>query len=51
MQETQVQTMGQEDSLEKEVATHPRVLARENPMDGGAWRATVHRVSKKSDST
>ena len=23
----------------------------ENPMDGGAWRATVHGVAKESDMT
>ena len=23
----------------------------ENPMDRGAWQATVHRVAKKSDTT
>ena len=23
----------------------------ENPMDGGAWRATVHRVVRESDTT
>ena len=23
----------------------------ENPMDRGAWRATVHRVAKESDTT
>ena len=23
----------------------------ENPMDRGAWRATVHRVGKESDTT
>ena len=23
----------------------------ENPMDGGVWRATVHRVAKESDMT
>ena len=23
----------------------------ENPMDGGAWQATVHRVTKESDLT
>ena len=22
----------------------------ENPMDGGAWQATVHRVTKESDT-
>ena len=27
MQETQVQSLGQEDSLEKEMATHSRILA------------------------
>ena len=23
----------------------------ENPMDGGAWRVTMHEVSKESDTT
>ena len=46
MQETQVRSLGQEDSLEKEMATHSSILALENPMDRGAWRATVHRVTK-----
>ena len=27
MQESQVQSLGQEDPLEKEMATHPRILA------------------------
>ena len=48
MQETQVQFLGQEDPLEKEMATHSSILAwRINPMDRGAWWATVygsHRV-------
>ena len=35
MQETWVQSLGQEDSLEKEMATHSSTL--ENPMEGGAW--------------
>ena len=30
------------DPLEKGMATHSKVLAGENPMDRGAWRATVH---------
>jgi len=30
--------MGQEDPLEKEMATHSSILAWENPMDKGAWR-------------
>ena len=39
MQETGVQSLGQEDSLEKEMATY-------SSMDRGAWQATVHRVSR-----
>ena len=31
MQETQVQSLGQEDSLEKEMATHSSILAWEIP--------------------
>ena len=42
-----VQSLGQEDPLEKEMATHSSILAwRMNPMDRGAWRAVVHRVAK-----
>ena len=40
MQETWVQSLGQEDPLG--MATHCSVLARRIPMDGGAWQATVH---------
>ena len=36
MQETQVQSLGQEDPLEKETVTHSSTLARKNSMDGGA---------------
>ena len=36
MQETWVQSLGQEDLLEKEVAPHSNILL-ENPMDGGTW--------------
>ena len=47
MQETQVQSLGQEDPLEKEMATHSSILAwRINPMDRGAWWATVPEVTK-----
>ena len=48
MLETQIQSLGQEDSLEKEVATHSSVLAWKNPMDRGAWQAIIHRVVKSS---
>ena len=45
MQETQVQFLGQEDLLGKEVATHSSFLAWE-PMDRGAWQVTIHEVAK-----
>ena len=41
-----IQSLGQEDPLEKGMATHSSILALENPTDRGAWRATVHRVTK-----
>ena len=44
MQETWVRSLGREDPLEKEMATHSSVLAWENPTDRGAWWATVHGV-------
>ena len=37
MWETQVQSLGQEDPLEKEMATHSMENSMENSMDGGAW--------------
>ena len=37
VQETWVQSLGWEDLLEKEMATHSSTLAWKNPMDGGAW--------------
>ena len=39
-------TPGQEDPLEKEMATHSSILAWKNPMDRGAWQGTVHGVAK-----
>ena len=44
--ETGVQSLGQEDALEKGKATHSSILAWRIPMDRGAWRATVHGVTK-----
>ena len=46
MGETQVQSLGREDHLEKEMAIRSSVLAWKNPVDGGAWRATVCGVAK-----
>ena len=41
----QVPSLGREDPLEKGMATHS-MGCLENPMDGGAWWATVHTVVK-----
>ena len=47
MQETWVQSLGQEDPLEKEMATHSSTLScLENSMDRGAWQATVHGIAR-----
>ena len=45
MQETWVQSLGQEDPLEDNMATHSSILIWRIPMDRGAWRATVHGVA------
>ena len=44
-QETQVRSLGQEDPLKEEMATHSSIAAWEIPWKG-AWRATVHRVAE-----
>ena len=44
-QETQVQSLCWEDPLEEGMAAYSSVLVA-NPMNRGAWRATVHRVAK-----
>ena len=41
MKKTQVQSLGGEDPLEEEIATHHSILA----MDRGTWWATVHGVA------
>ena len=46
MQETWVRFLGQEDPLEKEIATHSSYSCLENPMDRGAWWAAVPGVTK-----
>ena len=42
VQETWIRSLGQEDPLQKEMATHSSTLAWKNPMDGGTWWAAVH---------
>jgi len=44
--ETWVLFLSWEDTLEKSMATHSRILAWRIPMDRGAWWATVHGVAK-----
>ena len=41
-----VRSLGWEDPLEKEMGNPFQYSRLENPMDRGAWRATVHRVAK-----
>ena len=45
-QETGIQSLGQEDPLEERMETHSSILAWRILMDRGAWRATVHGVTK-----
>ena len=45
MQKTQVQLLGQEDPLEKQMATHSSNFAWDDPMDRGGWQATVHEAA------
>ena len=46
VKETWVRSLGWEDALEKEVATHSSILACRIPLDTGAWWARVHGVTK-----
>ena len=46
MWETWIRSLGWEDPLEEDMATHSNILAWGIPMDRGAWRATVHEVTK-----
>ena len=45
-QETQVLSLGWEGPLEEGMATHSSILAWRILMERGAWRATVHGVTK-----
>ena len=46
MQESQVQSLCQEDPLEKEMAIYSSVLVWRISIDRGAWWATVHGMAK-----
>ena len=46
IQGTQVQSLGQEDLLEEEMATPLQYSCLGNPKDRGAWQATVHGITK-----
>ena len=47
MQETWVQSLDQEDPLEKGMAGYPlQYSCQANSMDRGAWQVTVHVVTK-----
>ena len=46
MQETRVQSLGQEDLLEEENGNPLQYSCMENPMDRVAWWAAVQRITK-----
>ena len=46
MQETWVQSLGWEDTLEEGMAALSNILAWRIPKDKGTWRAAVHEVTK-----
>ena len=46
MQETWICSLGGEDPLEEDMATHTSILAWRILMDRRAWQATVRRVAE-----
>ena len=44
--ETRVQSLGWEDPLEEDMATHFSILAWRIPMDREAWQATVQGLKR-----
>ena len=48
-QESQFRSLGQEDPLEKEMATYSSILASEILRTEGSWWATVLQVAKEHD--
>ena len=51
MQEAWVQSLGQEDPLEKKMAIPLQYSCLENPKVRRAWWVTVHGVTNESDTT
>ena len=51
MQETWVESLGLEDPLEEEMATHPSILAWEIPWTEEPDRVQVPEVTKESNKT
>ena len=49
VQEMQVGSLGWEGPLEEGMTTHFQYSYLGNPMNRGAWWATVHRVTKEWD--
>ena len=49
-QEMRVLFLGWENSLEEAMATYSQYPCLENPMDSGAWQATVHRVADTAEA-
>ena len=45
-QRTQVQSLGEEDLLEKGMTSHSSILAWRIPWTEEPWQTTVHRVAK-----
>ena len=45
-QETRFWSLGRDDPLDEEMATHSSILNRKNCMDRGVWQAAVHGVTK-----
>ena len=51
MQEPRVQSLGREDLLEKEMATHSSILVWQIPWTEEPGRLTVHGITKEWDTT
>ena len=50
IQEMWVQSLGWEDILEEEIATHSNILAWRNPWTEGAWQDYNHWDCKESNT-